>query len=72
MSDIKVQIKEWHLELENIFEGYNPELNEVTELIKSDQHIAAFNYVDQFIGKNGIITSEKYNDITTDLYLSLT
>ena len=71
MSDIKVQIEEWHLELESVFEGYAPELNEVTELINGNQYIAAFNYVDQFIGKNGIITSEKYNDITTDLYLSL-
>lgn len=71
MSDIKNQINEWYLELEDILSENQNELDEVAELIKNNKYIAAFNYVDRFIDKNKIETSENYKDITTDLYLSL-
>lgn len=71
MSDIKNQINEWYLELEDILSENQNELDEVAELIKNNEYIAAFNYVDRFIGKNKIATSENYKDITTDLYFSL-
>lgn len=71
MSDIENLVSEWCLELENVFAGNQNELDEVMALIKNNEQIAAFNYVDKFIDKNKIETTDKYKDLTTDLYLSL-
>ena len=71
MSVVKDQINEWYLELENILGENQGELDEVAVLIENNKHIAAFNYVDKFIDKNKIETSESYKDMTIDLYLSL-
>ena len=71
MNNVQDQMNEWHLELKNVLSEHQNELNNATELIKDNQYIAAFNYVDSIIAKNNVKTSERFKDITTDLYLSL-
>lgn len=71
MNDIKGKITEWRTELETILRDYPDVFEKVSDLVQNDEYIAAFNYIDENIVQLNIQTTEKFRNLTDDLFFSL-
>ena len=71
MTDSKNIITEWHTELTHILSDHPDILAKVSGLVDNEEYIAAFNYIDENLVNSNIGTTEKFKQLTEDLFFSL-